>query len=90
MDKDKILHTANLAKLILTEKEAVEFKESIDIIFNDIEVIKSIEIDNEEMYSPTSNVNNFSLVDTSVSKKEYFESINNENEYYVEAVKTVE
>ena len=50
MDKEEILHLAELARLNITDEEAEGYKKDFEGILNYIDIIKSVDIEFDEFY----------------------------------------
>jgi len=60
VDKEEILHIANLASLNIKEEEIEEYRKNLEEILNFADVVKNVDTDNvSETIGSTSNVNVF-------------------------------
>jgi aspartyl-tRNA(Asn)/glutamyl-tRNA(Gln) amidotransferase subunit C len=89
LNREKVLHVADLAKLSLTEDEIKKYQEQLTNILGEIDKINKVEIDTDEiMISPSNNKNVFSEdeVYSSNNPKSILNNAKKTNGDYIEVI----
>ncbi len=88
---EKIEHIAFLANLKLGDDKEL-MKKQIPAILTEIDKLLNLDINEDVMISPSSNINNFldDVVKNEVDKKDLFKNSKNKNELYIKVPKVIE
>ena len=94
LDKEKIDHVANLAKLYVSDEEYEKYGKQLYDILSEIEKIKSVDISNlnDLMISPCTDINKFrnDQIGASLKKEEIFKNVKNASGDYILVVNVLD
>lgn len=92
IEKDKVNHIADLAKLNIKDDEMPKYQQQLTDILTEIDKIIEVDIDNEIMISPTFNEDYYSedVIETHINKNVAFKNAKRVKQDYITVPKVLE
>ena len=93
IEKERVEHIADLAKLYISEEEMPKYQTQLSDILKEIEKIQDVDISNEDiMISPCEEINNFSedIIENHISKDDMLINAKRKKGDYITVTKVIE
>lgn len=92
IEREKVNHIANLAKLEIKEEEMEHFQKQLTDIMTEIDKILDVDVDGDIMISPTFNEDRYSedVIETHVNKVSAFKNAKRVKQDYISVPKVIE